>query len=243
MSSDQATILLIDDEAAVRSSITDHLEDLGFRIVTAENGRAGIERFRSERVDLVLVDLRMPEMDGLEVLAYITQTAPETPLIVVSGTGVIADAVEALHRGAWDYLLKPIEDFSILAHAIETNLEKARLRKENLRHQQHLEQMVAERTLELKEANEQLTHINTRLRESEQQFRLILDNFGKTFSREDTQYTLAVPLNPEQSFLVGLANKIIGACDAMLAFVERRLQGSEKLLEGSKVHGPVRLRF
>ena len=162
--SDQATILVIDDEDAVRMSIADYLEDLDFRVIMAENGRIGVERFYSEKVDLVLVDLRMPEMDGLEVLDNISPTNPDLPLIVVSGTGIISDAVEALHRGAWDYVLKPIEDFSVLVHAIEANLEKARLRKENIEYQQRLEQMVADRTSELKEANDHLTHINGRLR-------------------------------------------------------------------------------
>lgn len=164
MPSDQTTILVIDDDEAVRLSIADYLEDLDFRIVTAENGRIGIERFQSEEIDLVLVDLRMPEMGGLEVLEKIAETAPDTPRIVVSGTGVISDAVEALHRGAWDYILKPIEDFSVLRHAIETNLEKARLKRENLRYQHSLEQIVSDRTKELEQANRHLSDINSRLR-------------------------------------------------------------------------------
>jgi PAS domain S-box-containing protein len=164
MPSDQTTILVIDDDDAVRLSIADYLEDLDYRIVTAENGRIGIERFQTEAIDFVLVDLRMPEMGGLEVLEKIAEMAPDTPRIVVSGTGVITDAVEALHRGAWDYILKPIEDFSVLRHAIETNLEKARLKKENLQYQQHLEQMVSDRTKELEQANRHLSDINQRLR-------------------------------------------------------------------------------
>ncbi len=149
--SDRATILVIDDEKAVRSSIANYLEDLDFMTVTAENGRVGVERFHRETVDLVLVDLRMPEMDGLAVLAEITQTNPEMPLIVVSGAGEISDAMVALHKGAWDYILKPIEDFTVLVHAVETNLEKARLKRENRQYQQRLEQMVAERTRELQD--------------------------------------------------------------------------------------------
>jgi PAS domain S-box-containing protein len=193
---DQASILVIDDEETVRLSIADYLEDLNFRIITAENGRIGIERFHSQRVDLVLVDLRMPEIDGLEVLAEITQADPEIPLIVISGTGVIADAVEALHRGAWDYILKPIEDFSVLDHAIETNLEKARLKQENRQYQQHLEQMVAERTAELKQANEHLTQINIRLRRIVETTRRLsfcseVQTFGSQLLDEFGQHMLA----------------------------------------------------
>ncbi len=149
---EEKTILVIDDEETIRQSFTDYLEDMGCRVLTAENGRAGVDMFGQENVDLVLVDLRMPEMDGLEVLAHISQNSPDAPLIVVSGTGVISDAVEALHQGAWDYILKPVKDLSVLAHAVDMALEKARLKRENRRYQQHLEQMVADRTKALEES-------------------------------------------------------------------------------------------
>lgn len=152
----QASILIIDDEKALREGLGMFLEDLDYDIILAENGRVGLEKFEAHRPDLVLVDLRMPEIDGLKVLNHLSQKSPETPLIVVSGTGVIADAVEALRSGAWDYLLKPIEDLTILAHTIDNSLEKARLRQENQRYQEHLEQLVVARTEQLYQANQEL---------------------------------------------------------------------------------------
>ncbi|MBN2040602.1 MAG: response regulator [Spirochaetes bacterium] len=150
------TILIIDDEAAIRQSYTFCLEDMGYRILEAENGRVGVDIFEREHADLVLVDLRMPEMDGLEVLSYITENSSDTPVIIVSGTGMMRDAVEALHRGAWDYILKPIEDMLILTHAVTSALEKAKLIKDNRAYQEHLENLVAERTKELEKRNRQL---------------------------------------------------------------------------------------
>lgn len=150
------TILIIDDEASIRQSFADCLEDREFRTLTAENGRIGLEMFESEGADLVLVDLRMPEMDGLEVLSRITKMSPETPILMVSGTGMIKDAVEALRIGAWDYLFKPIEDFSVLIHAVTSNLEKARLIRENRKYQEELESLVAQQTVELKNTNKRL---------------------------------------------------------------------------------------
>jgi CheY-like chemotaxis protein len=88
-------------------SIEAYLEDSGFAVIHAENGRVGLEAFRRERPDLVLVDLRMPEVDGLDVLAKVTSESPLTPIIVVSGTGVLQDAIEALRLGAWDYVTSP----------------------------------------------------------------------------------------------------------------------------------------
>ena len=147
------SILVIEDEAVLRESMADYLEDRNFRVLTAENGRVGLEIFEREHPDLVLTDLRMPEVDGLEVLRRTGEISPETPLIVVSGTGRIGDSIQALRLGAWDYILKPIEDMSIISLAVEKALERARLRQENRRYQENLETLVGERTEELETAN------------------------------------------------------------------------------------------
>jgi phosphoserine phosphatase RsbU/P len=134
------TILTVDDEDAVRWSIRFYLEDCGYRVLEAEDGRAGLEIFERERPDLVLADLRMPEMDGLELLREILASSPQTPVIIISGTGVLSDAIEAIRLGAWDYVLKPIRDMAVLGHTINRSLEQARLRRENQEYQRHLEQ-------------------------------------------------------------------------------------------------------
>lgn len=160
---EKKTILIIDDEAVVRRSFSYYLEDLDYTTIMAENGRIGVELFESNAIDLVLTDLRMPEMDGLEVLQRIRESSPETPIIVVSGTGVIGDAVEALRNGAWNYVLKPVEDFSVLGHAVTDSMEKAQLRRENREYQRHLEKLLAEKT----EALEDLKRAQERLIQSE----------------------------------------------------------------------------
>ena len=157
-------ILVIDDEKYIRQSFADFLEDRNFKVLVAQNGRIGLELLKVEKPDLVLLDLRMPELDGLEVLKQGKKTMPETPMIVISGANRTRDVVQALRYGAWDYLEKPVQDFSILGHAVEKALEKARLRQENRDYQENLETMVKERTLELESANTHLSDINTRLR-------------------------------------------------------------------------------
>lgn len=132
-------ILSIEDEATVRRSIVGYLEDSGFDMLEAENGRLGLECFRSEKPDLVLCDLRMPEVDGLTVLAEIASEEPETPIIIVSGTGDMGDAIEALKLGAWDYITKPIQDMAVLEHAVHKALERGRLIRENREKSEHLE--------------------------------------------------------------------------------------------------------
>ena len=132
-------ILVIDDEEYIRDSIIGFLEDFGFELTDAENGRIGLEIFDSRQPDLVLCDLRMPEMDGLEVLASVRQRNSEIPIIIVSGAGNIADTVEALRLGAWDYIIKPIQDMNVLYHAVHKALERAELIREKYRYEKDLE--------------------------------------------------------------------------------------------------------
>lgn len=132
-------ILVIDDEIYIRDSVIGFLEDFGFEVVDAENGRIGLEIFDAQHPDLVLCDLRMPEMDGLEVLAGVREKNSKIPIIIVSGAGNIADTVEALRLGAWDYIIKPIQDMNVLYHAVNKALERAELIRAKHRYEKDLE--------------------------------------------------------------------------------------------------------
>lgn len=138
------TVLVIDDEPAIVQLIAARLGRWGYRIVTAANGRQGIERLAESRPDLVLTDLFMPEMDGFAVLAHLERTDPDLPVIVLSGQGTLGDAIRAMRQGAWDYIFKPIEEFDFLRLTIDGVLEKARLIKENRDYHDHLERMLAQ---------------------------------------------------------------------------------------------------
>jgi diguanylate cyclase (GGDEF)-like protein/PAS domain S-box-containing protein len=174
-------ILTIDDEENIRDSFRLFLEDFDYTVIEAGNGREGLEIFERERPDLVLCDLRMPEVDGLEVLEQIKQKSPDTPIIVVSGTGVIGDAIEAIRRGAWNYLLKPIQDMSVLLHAISQAMERARLVVENRAYQEHLEDEVSKRTKDLQKTMAELHHSHLRLQNSEEKYRSIFENLQDVY--------------------------------------------------------------
>ncbi len=150
------TILTIDDEQLVRRSFRLFLEDIGYKVLEAESGRQGLEQAARHHPDLILLDLRMPDLDGLKTLSQLQQELAQIPVVVISGTGDIRDVVEALRRGAWDYLTKPLTNMTVLEHAVERSLERARLRKENLAYQKSLESKVQKRTHELEEACRQL---------------------------------------------------------------------------------------
>jgi PAS domain S-box-containing protein len=172
-------ILHIDDEKAIRQSVKAFLEDYGYIVVSAKDGRHGLEAFAREKPDMVLVDLRMPEVDGLDVLSHVNKTAPDIPVIVISGTGVIGNVIEALRLGAWNYLLKPIHDMNVLLHAVEKGFERARLIRENRDYQENLETKIKAQTRELYEKN-------IALKDSEEYFRSIIENSNDLIAILDT---------------------------------------------------------
>lgn len=152
----KATILLVEDDPFGRQSMAFFLEEFDYQILQAGNGREGLELFTQKNPDLIILDLQMPGMSGLELLAAIKEELSVTPTIVVSGTGSMDDIIATLKLGAWDYLTKPIADMAILKHAVAKALEKSQLLKENRRYQLHLEQEVNERTAELLRREQEL---------------------------------------------------------------------------------------
>jgi PAS domain S-box-containing protein len=137
-------VLIVDDEELIRLNLRAVLEDLGYRVVEAANGREGLDLFDSERPGLVLVDLMMPVMDGLSMIAALREKNPETPVIVISGAGTVREAVNSLRLGAWDYVMKPIPDAEGLDITIKRVLEKARLVRDNRLYREHLEKTAEE---------------------------------------------------------------------------------------------------
>ncbi|MCF6194332.1 MAG: response regulator [Kangiellaceae bacterium] len=140
------SILVIDDETLVRESMAVYLEDSGYNVIQAVDGKQGIELFVEFSPDLVLCDIRMPEMDGMKVLERLSEIAPDIPIIMISGAGQIHDVVEALRLGALDYLVKPITDLAILENAVENALHRTHLEEENQSYKDELE--VANKELE-----------------------------------------------------------------------------------------------
>ncbi|MCW8799464.1 MAG: response regulator [Desulfobacter sp.] len=135
----QETLLIIDDEISIRESLAFLFEDEGYRVFTAENGHMGLDLFFRENVDVVITDLRMPVMDGLEVMRTIHESDPDLPMIVISGAGKKQDVIQALKMGAKDYISKPIIDLDIIIHTVSKVFENRRLAYENKVYSERLE--------------------------------------------------------------------------------------------------------
>lgn len=107
MQEDKATILIIDDEEAIRDSCSLVLKKEGYRVKTADDGLKGLEVFREGGIHAILLDLKLPGLDGMEILSKIKQDSPETQVIIITGFASIESAVDTIKRGAFDYLAKP----------------------------------------------------------------------------------------------------------------------------------------
>ncbi len=121
-----AKILVIDDQRPIRSTLKDILEMEGHTVSLAEDGAKGVETFTAEKPDLVLTDIKMPAMDGMEVLAKIMDTKADCPVIMISGHGDIDTAVECIKRGAYDFIQKPL-DLNRLLITVKNALDKGAL--------------------------------------------------------------------------------------------------------------------
>lgn len=118
-------VLVVDDERAIRDTLREILEDAGYEVAVAEDGVKALEQFNQERYDVVLCDIKMPGMDGIELLDKL-QAESEVPVVMVSGHGTIETAVDALKRGAYDYIEKPL-DLNRLLVSIRNALDKSHL--------------------------------------------------------------------------------------------------------------------
>ncbi len=143
-------LLTIDDDHYLRSSLVAYFEDCGFTVFQACDGQEGIKLATALRPDVIITDLRMPKVDGLGVVDAIRHMDDNLPILVLSGTGVLTDAIEALRRGAWDYLAKPVQNMMELELMVARCLERAQLVSENRNYQENLEQLVGQRTAELR---------------------------------------------------------------------------------------------
>ncbi len=124
------TILIIDDEENVRKSLAGVMKDEGYEVVTAASGGQGIDLLHETQPSLALLDIAMPEMDGIETLRRIREIRPEMPVIMVTGHGTIETAVKTTKMGAYDFIVKPPE-LQHLTLVVKHGIEESRLREEN----------------------------------------------------------------------------------------------------------------
>ena len=129
---DRPRVLVVDDEKVIRDMLAEFLGMEGYDVRTAEDGLAAVTELKKEQFDLVLSDLKMPRMGGIALLEEIAKTSPDALTVIMTGFGTVETAIDAMKRGAYDYVLKPFK-LDEVVHVVQRGLEKQRMAAENLR--------------------------------------------------------------------------------------------------------------
>ena len=148
-------ILIVDDEEAIREVVSSLLEAQGYHCSAVSNGREALGWLKNMSCDLVLTDMVMPEMGGIELLGHLRDLDPDLPVIMVTATHDISTAIDAIRRGAYDYILKPFEKNQLFM-SVGRAIEHRRVILENIDYQSNLEKLVEKRTAELRGALSQI---------------------------------------------------------------------------------------
>ncbi len=163
---ESASIVVVDAEIVVRELFSIWLEDAGHRVRVADNGVTAQAMLDEESADVLVSDVRMTQGSGLDLLYWAREHYPDMPVVLATGRPAVETAVDALRLGAYDFLVKPVDQTDLL-RVIERAIshlrlvqEKRRLEEENELYRQHLEELVGERTLALNRRNQQLLLIN-----------------------------------------------------------------------------------
>src|SRR4051812_24844374 len=129
---DRPRILVVDDEKVIRDMLADFLGMEGYIVRTAEDGTSALGELSKSHFDLVISDLKMPKMGGIALLDEIGKTAPDALTVIMTGFGTVETAIDAMKRGAYDYVLKPFK-LDEVVHVVQRGIEKQRMAAENLR--------------------------------------------------------------------------------------------------------------
>jgi len=156
MQDNYRTILVAEDDPLVRRTTVRYLKGKGYNVLEVSDGKEALQLFREKKPDVLLTDLRMPELDGMHLVQKVLLEAPFVPVIIFSGMGTMVDVIEALRIGAWDYITKPIADLEILNHSIVKALDHVSLIKQENTYKASLEEEVQMRTTELRQQNRKL---------------------------------------------------------------------------------------
>lgn len=143
---DVGGVLVVDDEFSMRDSLVHWFEKDGYRTGSAGDAREALQRLEEEHWDVVLLDIKMPGMDGLELQRRIREVDPELPIIMITAFASVESAVQALKEGAFDYVTKPI-DPDDLSHLVQRAVERRRLQRENVQLRRKVDQLATPSTI------------------------------------------------------------------------------------------------
>lgn len=201
------TILLAEDDELIRRSVARIIASKGYRVIEAENGAEALTKLREEHPALILTDLRMPVMDGFELLETVAQESPQTPVIIFSGVGTKPDIITALRAGAWDYIMKPIEDINYLLDSIEQVLIQSEM---SYGYQHTMEKALKKKNEELEKELKERKILENQLMHAKQEWEKTVDSIPEPIALVDKNSAL-IRVNKAMAKLLGAhPSQVIG---------------------------------
>ncbi|MDH4274412.1 MAG: diguanylate cyclase [Gammaproteobacteria bacterium] len=171
-------ILVVDDDAPIREMIAEVLTDCAYSVELAFNAENALEKFKVEKFDLAIVDIRLGGMNGVDLLREIKKISPNTHVIIITSYASMESAIAVLKEGAYDYLIKPFEDMELIVSAVRRAMDNLHLFKEK----EQLVEMLKQRNAELERANVRLSEL------------AVLDGLTGLYNHRHLQETLAKEL-------------------------------------------------
>ena len=235
----QGKVLVVDDDQFALRSMARVLEGESYEVVTAASGSEAIELLKQDSFDLVLADLKMPEIDGLEVLRQAREIAPQAVVLILTGYASLESAIEALREGAYDYLLKPCSAQE-LKLKIAKGLERVWLAEQHRRAQEalrkahdELEMRVEERTAELAKANEELRIEIAERRRTQKELRQSYAKLQTTL--EGTVHALVLAIEIRDPYTAGHQHR----ATQLACAISKEMGLSEQQIEGIRMAGLI----
>ena len=212
------TVLIIDDEPTIVQALNEFLAEEGFKTVTAHTGEEGLAKFEEHLPQLVLADIRLPDMNGLDILKTIKTNTPESEVIMITGHGDVDSAIEALRSRASDFILKPIT-LPALDIAIQRAMERIKMAAELKAYTERLEDLVQQQVRELKEAHKKLEVLD---RAKQNFLNLIAHELRTPLTAISASKMISTEqLDPDEAQFVEI---IINGYERLNAFVEKSLR-------------------
>lgn len=227
-------ILIADDETGVRNVLEQVLQEEGFQVTQAADGRQALKLYKENPFSLVIADIVMPEMNGIELLQHIKKIHSSTQVIIITSHASLYTAVEALRCGAYDYLFKPFENLELVSATARRALERIELERENRRLLAKLQDQNRELEVRVKKRTGDLEAINRQLVEEIQE-RMRAQDAAEEASRARNEFLanmsheLRTPLN----HIIGFAKIILGRHFGELNDVQREYL--DDVLENGKL--------
>ena len=187
MNEEKTKILIVEDDEFLLKSVARIISSKGYAALMASNGRDALEIIKNEHPALILSDLRMPVMDGLDLLEEVSIENPETPVIIFSGVGAKPDIIQAFRSGAWDYITKPIEDFDELIEKIEQTLIRAQMA---YGYSESMEKAVEKKTRDYEEEHKIRQELEVRIAHAKQELERMIDAIREPIALIDSNHRL-----------------------------------------------------